>query len=124
MLGLEKKWKTQRWQTRVLHSTFVGMTTLDAFLMTQALLPDRGLEDADGSMDAFVTKLVAQMLPPDHRHPSSDPLLVPRDLLLLLPLLRWVHPPNPMSLKGICARSPGSDMPLFSRVPKPEKNDL
>jgi hypothetical protein len=63
-LGLEKKWRTQRWQTRVLHSTFVGMTTLDAFLMTQALLPDRGLEDADGSMDTFVTKLVAQMLPP------------------------------------------------------------
>ena len=43
---------------------FVGMNTVDAFLMTQALLPDRGLEDTDGSMDTFVTKLVAQMLPP------------------------------------------------------------
>ena len=64
ILGLEKKWRTQRWQTRMLHSMFVGMNTLDAFLVTQALLPDRGLEDADGSMDTFVTKLVAQMLPP------------------------------------------------------------
>jgi hypothetical protein len=48
----------------MLHSIFVGMNAVDAFLVTQALLPDRGLEDADGSMDTFVTKLVAQMLPP------------------------------------------------------------
>jgi hypothetical protein len=48
----------------MLHSVLIGMATVDAFLMTQALLPDRGLEDTDGSMGTFVMKLVAHMLPP------------------------------------------------------------
>ena len=64
LLGLEKWWATQKWQTRVLHSALVGMTVVDAFLMCAAHLPDRGLEDTDGSMGTFITKLVAQMLPP------------------------------------------------------------
>jgi hypothetical protein len=64
LLGLEKRWTTQKWKTRMLHSVLVSMTVVDAFLLCAALLPDRGLEDADGSMDTFITKLVAQMLPP------------------------------------------------------------
>jgi hypothetical protein len=64
LLGLEKQWATQKWQTRMLHSVLISMTVVDAFLMCAALLPDRGLEDANGSMDTFVTKLVAQVLSP------------------------------------------------------------
>jgi len=33
LLGLEKRWATQKWQTRMLHSVLISMTVVDAFLM-------------------------------------------------------------------------------------------
>jgi hypothetical protein len=111
----------------MLHSALAGMTTVDAFLMTQALLPDRGLGDADGSMGTFVTKLVAQMLPPVPLvEPSvATPGSAHSNGTSSSSSTSTAPPPLPMGLNDMCVCSNGLDMPLFSRgTNQAGKNDL